>query len=110
MVEAFNSVDGVSAQLASSWKDGDVMDIHVTNLHGTKRYGVEKLIQLLGVKKRNVMAIGDGYNDMPMLEAAGLKVAMGQAPPEVRSVADYVTSVLEEDGVAEAIEKFILST
>lgn len=108
MVEAFHSVRGVSAQLAGSWKHGDVIDIHVTHEHGTKRYGVEKLIELLGVCKDQTMGIGDGYNDLPMLEAVGFKVVMGQAPPEVQAVADYITGTLENDGVAEAIEKFIL--
>lgn len=54
------------------------------------------------------MGIGDGYNDLPMLEAVGCKVVMGQAPPEVKAVADYVTGTFEQDGVAEAVEKLIL--
>ena len=54
------------------------------------------------------MAIGDGHNDIPLLEAAGFKVAMGNAPDEVKAVADYVAPSLQDDGVAEAIERFIL--
>lgn len=109
LVETLQSVKGVSVQMAVSWQEGDVTDIHVTHEHGTKRYGVEKLIELLGVSKNQTMGIGDGYNDLPMLEAVGLKVVMGQAPPEVKAVADYITGALDEDGVAEAIEKFILT-
>jgi HAD superfamily hydrolase (TIGR01484 family) len=109
MVDALQSVKGVSALLASSWHVGDVVDIHVTHEHGTKRYGVEKLMRILGVRKEQVMGIGDGYNDLPMLEAAGFRVVMGQAPREVQAAADYVTGTLAQDGVAQAIEKFILT-
>jgi hydroxymethylpyrimidine pyrophosphatase-like HAD family hydrolase len=56
-----------------------------------------------------VIAIGDGHNDMPLLEAAGLKVAMGNAPDEVKQLADYVAPSLADDGVAAAIDKFVLS-
>jgi hydroxymethylpyrimidine pyrophosphatase-like HAD family hydrolase len=84
------------------------MDIHVTHEHATKRYGVEQLTEMLSLPKEQVMAIGDGHNDMPLLEAAGLKVAMGNAPDEVKQLANYIAPTLADDGVAAAIEKFIL--
>lgn len=63
----------------------------------------------LGIKKEEIMAVGDNYNDIKLLEAAGLKIAMGNAVPELKALADYVTANCEEDGVALAIEKFVLS-
>jgi Cof subfamily protein (haloacid dehalogenase superfamily) len=54
------------------------------------------------------MAVGDGMNDLPMLQWAGLGVAMGQAYPEVRAAADVVTASLAEDGLAQAIERYVL--
>ena len=52
--------------------------------------------------------MGDGYNDFPLLMASGLKIAMGNAVPELKEIADFVAPTVEEDGVAVIIEKFIL--
>ena len=84
-----------------------MVDIHVTHEHGTKRYGVERLIEMLDIHKDNVIAIGDSHNDLPLFEAAGLKIVMGNAPEEVKLIADFVTATLDEDGVAVAIEKYL---
>ena len=54
------------------------------------------------------MAIGDHINDIEMLEWAGWGVAMGNAQPEVKLVADWITTSLAEDGVAAAIERYVL--
>lgn len=60
----------------------------------------------LGVRREETLAIGDGHNDLPMLEYAGLGVAMANAPDEVRAHCGWVTSSNEEDGVARALERF----
>jgi Cof subfamily protein (haloacid dehalogenase superfamily) len=65
--------------------------------------------ELLGIATENVMAIGDNYNDVEMLSYAGIGVAMGNAPEDVRQIADWVAPDIEGDGVAVAIEKFILN-
>ncbi|MCE5235776.1 MAG: Cof-type HAD-IIB family hydrolase [Clostridiaceae bacterium] len=57
-----------------------------------------------GLSARQVMAIGDSHNDMDMLSAAGLGVAMGNGAPELKKMADFVTLSCDEDGVALAIE------
>ncbi|HET7036848.1 MAG TPA: HAD hydrolase family protein, partial [Thermomicrobiaceae bacterium] len=57
----------------------------------------------------DVVAVGDGENDLPLLEAAGIGVAMGNAAPEVRARADAVVRGHDADGVAEAIERFVLN-
>lgn len=108
ILEELASVKQAAAHPTSSWGEGDVMDIHVTHEHGTKRYGVERLIKMLNVHKEEVIAIGDSHNDRPLLEAAGLKIAMGNAPTEIKEIANFVTATLEDDGVAVAIDKFIL--
>jgi hydroxymethylpyrimidine pyrophosphatase-like HAD family hydrolase len=54
----------------------------------------------LGVRRQDVLAIGDGRNDIEMLSWAGRGVAMGQAPLEVQEAADDVTETVENDGVA----------
>ena len=63
----------------------------------------------LGVAMDRTIAIGDSWNDAPLLEAAGFAVAMGSAPPELRAIADAVVGDLQHDGVAEAIEKYVLA-
>ena len=62
----------------------------------------------LGIEREEVMAIGDSGNDLEMLRAAGLSVAMGNASPEVKEKAKFITASNEEDGVARAIERFVL--
>lgn len=71
-----------------------------------KSQSIAKLIATLGIRREEVVAVGDGYNDMGMIEYAGLGVAMANANDDVKAAADYVTSSNEEDGVAEVIEKF----
>ncbi|MDH6068450.1 Cof-type HAD-IIB family hydrolase [Chrysosporum ovalisporum APH033B] len=66
--------------------------------------------ELLGLQSSNVMAIGDNFNDLEMLEYAGIGVAMGNAPPGVQAMAQWVAPTVEKDGVATAIEKFLLSS
>lgn len=67
------------------------------------------LLEHLGVKREEVMAIGDGTCDVAMLQLAGMGVAMGQASDSVKACADYITASNEEDGVAVAVEKMILA-
>jgi Cof subfamily protein (haloacid dehalogenase superfamily) len=62
----------------------------------------------LGVPLAQTAAIGDSWNDAPLLTAAGLGIAMGSAPPELRAVADAVVADVEHNGVAEAIERYVL--
>ena len=75
----------------------------------TKATGLAFLADRLHVSMEAVMAIGDQSNDLEMLRDAGLGVAMGDAPAEVRAVADAVTGTVEDDGAADAIERFILA-
>jgi len=64
--------------------------------------------EILGLKAQNVMAIGDNFNDVEMLEYAGLGVAMGNAPADVQAIANWVAPDVEQDGAAAAIEAFVL--
>ena len=63
----------------------------------------------LGVETDEIVAIGDSWNDAPLLRRAGFAIAMGSAPQELRDVADVVVGDVSEDGVAEAIERYILA-
>ena len=74
-----------------------------------KGTGVKSLADVLGIKAEEVMAIGDQENDIAMIEYAGVGVAMDNAIPAVKEVANFVTKSNLEDGVAWAIEKYVLS-
>ena len=67
------------------------------------------LAGMLGVDQQEVMAIGDSMNDLDMIEYAGIGVAMGNANAKVRAAADFVTLGNAEDGVAAAVEKYVLA-
>lgn len=74
-----------------------------------KAQSLNRLITTLGITKEEVIACGDGYNDLSMIRFAGLGVAMANAAKDIQSEADYVTLSNEEDGVAHVIEQFILA-
>ncbi|WP_341527428.1 Cof-type HAD-IIB family hydrolase [Nostoc sp. UHCC 0302] len=80
-----------------------------TNATANKGAAVRYLAEeLLGLQTANVMTIGDNFNDVEMLEYAGIGVAMGNAPAEVQAIAKWVAPSVEEEGAAVAIEKFLL--
>lgn len=70
---------------------------------------VSVLLEKLNISPENIIAIGDGVCDVTMIQLAGLGVAMGNAQDSVKSCADYITCSNEEDGVAQVVEKYILS-
>ena len=72
----------------------------------SKASGLADVTRRLGVDRSDVLAIGDGRNDIEMLEWAGRGVAMGQAPAEVKASADAVTESVEEDGAAAEIARW----
>ncbi len=74
----------------------------------SKADGLLHLMGELGVKKSELMACGDSPNDGAMIEMAAVGIAMGNATPDVRAMADFVTDSNAEDGVAKAIEKFVI--
>lgn len=81
--------------------------IEITRQDVSKGSGLRFLAEQLGIQPDEVMAIGDNYNDISMLSYAGVSIAVGNAPAEVRAAANYVVAPCEADGVAEAISRFI---
>ncbi len=74
-----------------------------------KGEGLLRLAAILGVKPEETMACGDGDNDLSMIQMAGIGVAMSNGEPGLKAAADYVTTSNDESGVAQAIEKLVLS-
>lgn len=84
---------------------GKVFDI--TSKSATKHLAVLELSKILNIDTHDMVGIGDGYNDYPLLSACGYKIAMGSAPDELKAIADFVAPSYTEDGVAVAIEKLL---
>ncbi|TPG83593.1 HAD family phosphatase [Brevibacillus laterosporus] len=74
-----------------------------------KGTSLHQLINKLGIEQAEVIAIGDSYNDLAMITFAGLGVAMGNAPDDIKEVANYVTDTNMNHGVAKVVETFILN-
>ena len=74
----------------------------------TKGYALQALAEHYGIKREEVIAIGDSYNDLEMLEYAGLGVMVANARDELKAKADYVTTAPNGAGVTEVIERFVL--
>ena len=81
-------------------------DVHVKDY--SKADGVKVLSDALTIDIKEVIAFGDNYNDLQMLESVGIGVAMGNAKDELKAVADYVTKKVEEDGTYHACKHFNL--
>jgi Cof subfamily protein (haloacid dehalogenase superfamily) len=83
--------------------------IDVQHLHATKGKALERLAEIRGVARENILALGNYYNDIGMIAFAGWGVAMDNSPPEVKAEADDVTVSNNEDGVAIVIEQLVLA-
>lgn len=82
--------------------------IEVLNKEANKGLAVQELARMLNIKREEVIAVGDGFNDVSMLDYAGLGVAVQNAPEGVKMVADYITKgTNNEDAIWEVYEKFI---
>jgi hydroxymethylpyrimidine pyrophosphatase-like HAD family hydrolase len=85
---------------------GGYNNLEITRAGTNKGIGLHRLAEILGVDPAGTMAIGDSENDLAILKAAGIGVAMGNATDALKAQADYITASNEEDGVACAIERF----
>ena len=82
--------------------------VNYTHGNADKGHGAKLFSDAAGIDLSDVMAIGDGFNDLEMFKVVGLPVAMGHAPDRVKMHTVHATGTLEEDGVAQAIERFVL--
>ncbi len=90
---------------ATRWHDGGAFDI--TPKGGTKCLGVQKILEHFGWSREEAAAVGDGYNDIPMIRFAGLGVAMGNGNDQVKAAANYITDPIDQDGLLHAVEYLI---
>ncbi|MDP3878917.1 MAG: Cof-type HAD-IIB family hydrolase [Dehalococcoidales bacterium] len=100
--------DSISFSVTSTPSYPGVDFINVLAPGVSKGEALEALVSHLGVPLSAVAAIGDGVNDVSLLAKAGLAIAMDNAPPELKAVADHITRDADHNGVAAAIERFLL--
>jgi Cof subfamily protein (haloacid dehalogenase superfamily) len=83
--------------------------LEITSKGASKVLGIKALETYFAVKPKEMMAIGDNFNDMAMIEYAGMGIAMGNAPQQVKDASDFVTKSNDQDGMKLALETFILT-
>ncbi|KIL49667.1 Cof-type HAD-IIB family hydrolase [Jeotgalibacillus soli] len=100
--ELLQTIEGLA--ISSSGKE----NLEITSVYAQKGLALEWLCQNEGISLNEVMAIGDNYNDLSMMEKAGYSVAMGNAPEDIKNRCTHVTTTNREDGVAKAIQQLIM--
>ena len=80
--------------------------LEVMDTRGSKANAVRFVSERLGLTPGEIIAMGDNYNDVEMIQFAGMGVAMGNAPDDIKEKADYVTDTNNNDGVRKALERF----
>ena len=83
--------------------------LEFVDINVSKAAALQKICEHFGIKREKTIAVGDNFNDISMIDYAGLGCAMDNAPQEVKNIADYVTLSNDEDGVAEVICKFLVT-
>lgn len=108
LIFAFSHIPTIIAYKIPGYENGKVW-ITISNSLATKQQAIFEVAKILGIETYEIIGVGDGDNDFPLLMACGLKIAMGNAVQELKAIADYVAPSVDEDGVADIIEKFILN-
>lgn len=96
-------VPSLRSCVAARWYP-DFVDITARN--ADKGRGLQSMADFCGIDVADTMAFGDGGNDIPIIRKAGTGVVMGNGGDEVKAVADYVTSAVDDDGIKRALEHF----
>jgi len=100
--EFAKKIEGLT--ITSSFMD----NVELTDAHGHKGTGIVAMAKHFGISPSDTIAMGDNFNDLGMLQVAGLSVAMGNAEDAIKEMADIVTLTNDENGVAHAIREYVL--
>ena len=103
----FQGIFNFSWVTSPSFPDAEF--INIVSPQVSKGRAVSELAGYLGIARAEIIAVGDGKNDISMLAAAGFGVAMQNSPDTLKSIAGYITTDVEENGLAAAVEKFIIN-
>jgi Cof subfamily protein (haloacid dehalogenase superfamily) len=102
LIHAFQEIEGISITTSGPY------NIEIMDKNGNKSNGLKTVSEFYQIPIENTIAIGDNYNDVPMMGAAGLSIAMGNADPKIKELCDVTTLSNQENGVAVAIKKYML--
>jgi Cof subfamily protein (haloacid dehalogenase superfamily) len=102
------ALDAALAQTVSATRSQTYF-LDVTPVDANKGRLVDTLSEFLAIPSEHIATIGDGWNDILMFRRSGLSIAMGNAAPEVQANAALVTATNQEDGFAQAVDRFLLS-
>lgn len=105
LIEQLHEIPNITVSPVLSW-GGKGVDIHITNKIATKEHAVEELLKIIKVEKENVVGIGDADNDVHLFKSVGYKIAMGNATDKLKSLADEIVDSVDNDGLAEVIQKY----
>ena len=108
LVDLLSIDPAIHVQKLHAW-DKEFMSIHITSSEASKLHGILEVARILNITREEIIGVGDGYNDFPLLMACGLKIAMGNAVPELKAIADFIAPTVQEDGVAIILEKLVLT-
>lgn len=100
-----NKLERVTAAGVTSWTDERV-DVHVTHRDATKEHAVSEILHILGLRKEEVIGVGDADNDVHLFAGVGYKVAMGNSTKTLKELADEITDSVDDDGLAQTINKY----
>jgi Cof subfamily protein (haloacid dehalogenase superfamily) len=106
-----DSIKGITYYLGYNPDDikKGTVGIQINDINADKYHGAKAIRNILGISKRNTLAIGDGENDIALFRNAGTNVAMGNAIASLKELADYVTDTVGNDGFAIAMDRYVLN-
>jgi Cof subfamily protein (haloacid dehalogenase superfamily) len=99
-------LDGLELPIEAVFSKPHYLEIYPGGI--SKAGAVSRVTEILGISQKKVIACGDNFNDLAMIDWAGMGVAMGNAPHEVRKKADFITLTNDECGVAHIIRRFFI--
>ncbi len=104
VLATINQEQDIKAVATNSWLDPSVIDLHITSANATKGHAVSKLLELTEIDRVDSTSIGDGYNDIDLIESTNTGIAMGNAEEELKQRACRVIDTVENDGLALFLE------
>ncbi|HZE87198.1 MAG TPA: HAD-IIB family hydrolase [Methylomirabilota bacterium] len=107
IINKLTHISTATAHKILSWDQGYIV-LNISHVLATKQHAIFEVAKRLRIEPNEIIGVGDGYNDFPLLMACGLKVAMGNAVADLKAIADYIAPPVEQDGVVAVIEKFVL--
>lgn len=107
LIHEFKHISEIVVHKVIGWEP-DTIWLQITHSEATKQHGIFEAAKIMGISTHEIIGVGDSYNDFPLFMACGLRVAVGNAVEDLKEIADYIAPSVEDDGVADVIEKFVL--